>query len=228
MTDPDSVEITFVFRNSGGYVLAISPEYSRLERRCLGFDRAHQAVAFAPTWFKPIDSVNPLLRQFRRYCSSPIAPFLFTGSTYIGPRGVLTPTSTPDVHAIPGLEPLLKFEGTFIDEAAVTPDSIGWLALKVGATPKTKLAEIVSGTSQPLTRTSDPAESSTGAAAVPSRRPDSFLVEKAPSDSTTKGRDLELADTIPCLLGVNTSFGPIVCSASNHSGRHAHPGAPVF
>ena len=84
MTDPDSVEITFVFRrNSGGYVLAISPEYSRLERRCLGFDRTHQAVAFAPTWFKPIDSVHPLLPQFRRHCSGPIAPFLFTGATYL-------------------------------------------------------------------------------------------------------------------------------------------------
>jgi hypothetical protein len=33
MTDPDAVELTFVFRNSGGYVLAISPEYSRLGRR---------------------------------------------------------------------------------------------------------------------------------------------------------------------------------------------------
>ena len=95
MTDPDSVEITFVFRNSGGYVLAISPVYSRLQRRCLGFDRTHQAVAFAPTWFKPIDTVNPVLRQFRRSCSSPIAPFLFTGSTYIGPRGVF------DTHICP-------------------------------------------------------------------------------------------------------------------------------
>lgn len=36
--------------------------------------------------------------------------------------------------------------------------------------------------------TDDPEESSTGATAIPSRRPDSFLVEKAPSDSTTKGR----------------------------------------
>ena len=49
MTDPDSVEITFVFRNSGGYVLAISPEYSRLVRRCLGFDRTHQAIVTEPT-----------------------------------------------------------------------------------------------------------------------------------------------------------------------------------
>jgi hypothetical protein len=54
MTDPDSLELTFVFRKSGGYVLAISPEYSRLERRCLGFDRTFTPIATAATWFKSI------------------------------------------------------------------------------------------------------------------------------------------------------------------------------
>jgi hypothetical protein len=149
MTDPDSVEITFVFRNSGGYVLAISPEYLRLERRCLGFDRTHQAVAFAPTWFKPIDSVHPLLLQFRRHCSAPIAPFLFTGATYFGPRGVLTPASAPGIRPIPNLEPLLKFEVKFIDENEVTPESIGWLALKAAETPRPKLPRSSAGPPTP-------------------------------------------------------------------------------
>jgi hypothetical protein len=149
MTDPDSVEITFVFRNSGGYVLAISPEYLRLERRCLGFDRTHQAVAIAPTWFKPIDSVHPLLRRFRRHCSAPIAPFLFTGATYVGPRGVLTPASAPDIRPIPKLDPLLKFEVKFIDENEVTPESIGWLALKAAEKPKTTLPKSSAGPPTP-------------------------------------------------------------------------------
>ena len=130
MTDPDSVEITFVFRKSGGYVLAISPEYSRIERRLLGFDRTHRAMIVAATWFKPIDSVHPLLRNFRKLCSAPIAPFLFDGVTYVGPRSVLTPSSPPDVSPIRGLQPLLKFEVTFINEDDVTPNSTGWLALK--------------------------------------------------------------------------------------------------
>ncbi len=133
MTDPDSVEITFVFRKSGGFVLAISPEYSRLERRCLGFDRTHRAMAVAATWFKPIDSVHPLLRRFTEHCSAPTAPFVFDGVTYVGPRGVLTPSSPPDVRAIPGLDSLLKFEVTFIDEDDVTPNTTGWLALKAGS-----------------------------------------------------------------------------------------------
>ena len=149
MTDPDSVEITFVFRNSGGYVLAISPEYQRLVRRCLGFDRAHQVLVTEPTWFKPIDSVNPLLRQFRKHCSAPIAPFLFDGVTYVGPRSALTPSSPPDVRPIPGLQPLLKFEVNFIDEDAVTPNSIGWLALRAGTEPKTKLPKSSEGPPKP-------------------------------------------------------------------------------
>src|SRR5258708_1913762 len=149
MTDADSVEITFVFRNAGGYVLAISPEYSRLVRRCLGFDRTHQAIVTEPTWFKPIDSVHPLLRKFREHCSAPIAPFLFDGVTYVGPRSVLNSLSPPDVRPVPGLQPLLKFEVNFIDEDDVTPDSIGWLALKAGTEPKTRLPKSSEGPPKP-------------------------------------------------------------------------------
>ena len=130
MTDPDSVEITFVFRNCGGYVLAISPEYSRLERRCLGFNRAHRVRVINPMWFKSIPSVHPLLRKFRDYCSAPIAPFVFGGATYVGSRSVLTPQSPPEVSPTRGLKSLLKFEVTLIDEDDVTPNSIGWVALR--------------------------------------------------------------------------------------------------
>lgn len=149
MTDPDSVEITFVFRNSGGYVLAVSPEYRRLERRCLGFDRTHQAVVVGPTWFKPIDSVHPMLRRFREHSSAPVAPFLLDGVTYVGPRSVLTPSSAPDVRPISGLEPLLKFEAKFIDEDDATPDSIGWLALKAAAEPRARLPKSSAGPPPP-------------------------------------------------------------------------------
>jgi hypothetical protein len=132
MTDPDSVEVTFAFRKSGGYVLAIAPEYSRLTRRCLGFNRVHRAIALGATWFKQIDSVNPTLLQFRKHCSAPVAPFLLHAGVYIGPRGVLTAASPPDVRPIPGLKPLLKFEVTFVDEETAKPNSIGWIALRIG------------------------------------------------------------------------------------------------
>ena len=58
---------------------------------------------------------------------------MFDGVTYVGPRGVLTAVSPPDVRAILGLQPLLKFDVTLIDEDDVTPNSTGWLALEVGS-----------------------------------------------------------------------------------------------
>ena len=130
ITDPDSVEITFVFRKRGGYVLTISPEPTHLKRRCLGFDRAHQVMGVGPIWLKPIDSVHPLLQRFRNYCSSPIAPFFFDGVTYAGPTSGLRQSVPLEISPIPGLEPLLKFEVTFVDEDEVTPNSTAWVALE--------------------------------------------------------------------------------------------------
>src|SRR5260370_37017813 len=49
MTDADSVEFTFVFRNAGGNVIAISPENSRLVRRILGIVHTLQAIVTSTT-----------------------------------------------------------------------------------------------------------------------------------------------------------------------------------
>ena len=128
LTDPDSVELTFVFLKDGGYVLGITPEHSRLTRRCLGFRRAHQVMVLFTTWFKKLDSIHPALHEFREYSSRSVAPFSFGGCTYVGPRGALTPSSPPDTIPI-SPEPLLKFEVTFVDEDDVEPNSIGWVAI---------------------------------------------------------------------------------------------------
>jgi hypothetical protein len=133
-TDPDSLEMTFVFKKSGGYVLALSAEPSRLERRCLGFGRTHKPLVVSATWFRPIDSANPFLHQFRSYCTSPIAPFLFTGGVY-DPRKGLSASSPPEMAEIDGLKPLLKFDITFVDEDDAVPNTTGWIALKVGTQP---------------------------------------------------------------------------------------------
>jgi hypothetical protein len=135
MTDPDSLELAFVFRKSGGYVLAISPEYSRLQRRCLGFDRTFTPIAAAATWFKQIDSVNPLLLKFRKYCSEPIAPFSFDGVIYTGLRSGLKTSSIPPLRPIPDLKSLLKFEVEFIDEESVKPNTLGDMALNAQSRP---------------------------------------------------------------------------------------------
>lgn len=128
LTDPDSVELTFVFLRDGGYVLGITPEYSRLTRRCLGFRRAHHVLVLTAMWFKRMDSIHPALHELREYSSLSVAPFSFGGCTYVGPRSALTPSSPPDTVPIRP-EPLLKFEVAFVDEDAVEPDSIGWVAI---------------------------------------------------------------------------------------------------
>lgn len=129
LTDADSLEITFVFRKNGSYVLALSAEPSRLARRCLAFDRSHRPLTFASMWIKVMDSVKPFLFDFRKYCAAPIAPFLLAGVVYDQFAG-LSASSPPDIRPIPGLQPLLKFEATFVDEDNVTPHTSGWIALK--------------------------------------------------------------------------------------------------
>ena len=130
VTDPDSVDLSFIFLKHGGYVFGISPEPSRLRRRCLGFDRAHRVTAFSPAWFKRMDSIHPALRELRQYSSAPIAPFSFGGATYFGPRNALTPLSQPHILPVAGLDPLLKFEVTFVDEDDVVPGSLEWAAIR--------------------------------------------------------------------------------------------------
>ncbi len=135
-TDADSVELTLVFLKQGGYLLGISPEFTHLVRRCLGFDRAHRVVGVGPIWRKPIDSVHPNLQKIRDYCSSPISPFLLDGVTYKGPTLGPTHRAPSDVISVPGLQPLLKFEVTFIDEDRATPNSMAWTLLRMGSTER--------------------------------------------------------------------------------------------
>ena len=138
ITDQDSVEITFVFRKTGGYLLVISTEYSRLMRRCLGFNRVYQAGGAGCIWCKPIDSVNRFLEKFRNYSSSPIAPFFFDGVTYVDPTNGFGNSVLPDVSEIPGLNPLLKFEITLVNEDEVTKNSTAWVAIKLNSQKKTQ------------------------------------------------------------------------------------------
>lgn len=131
--DGDAVELTVVLRESGGYLLGISPEYDRLARRCVGFDRTTLSpLAFTPIWCKPINTTHPLLVELRQYMRQPIAPFLFGG---VERSGLLTGAdpSAPPVTSISGLTPILKFEITFLDESAVPPGSMGHALLRTAS-----------------------------------------------------------------------------------------------
>ena len=137
-TDPDALEVTFVFRKKGGYLLLIAPEYSRLERRCLGFDRAHRTMTSSAMWVKPIDSVHPMLRDFRTYRSQIVAPFLFGGATYHGPRSVVSSPADAALSPLPGIPAFLKFEVTLVDEVDARPHSLAWHALELDRGQETR------------------------------------------------------------------------------------------
>ena len=128
-TDPDSVELTFLFLNSGGYTLAITPQHSRFVRRCLGFDRSHQIMTLGPTWCKTMTTLHPVLRSFRHYCSQSLAPFYFGAATYTGPPNALAISSAPNIDPVTAIDPLLKFEATFVNENDVAPNTTAWIAL---------------------------------------------------------------------------------------------------
>ena len=131
-SDPDAVEITFVFKDSCSYILGISPEPSRMEQRLLGFNRTRQAISYSALWCKPIDSVHPMLLRFRdHYASTRIAPYILDGATYFGPRSAIPHAASIQLREISGLRPLLKFEVTFVHESEVAAGTIAWLAARM-------------------------------------------------------------------------------------------------
>ncbi len=129
-SDPDALEMTFVFRKNGGYVLALGPEPLRLGRRCLGFDRVHRPLISLVTWFKPIESVQPILRELMEYKKEPISPFVVVCSQYPGNLPAFGASSAAHLQDIREIRPLLKFEATFVEESQVVPGTIAELAIR--------------------------------------------------------------------------------------------------
>ena len=85
-------------------------------------------------------SVHPFLRSFRDYCSQSLAPFYFGAATYTGPRNALTTSSPPDIAPVPNVDPLLKFDATFVNQNDVTPNTTAWIALHAPCFPATPAA----------------------------------------------------------------------------------------
>lgn len=121
-SDGDSVQLSFLFLNKGGYAIGISPEITRLRTRILGFDRVHEPLYFAATWIKILDTRNPLTDKFRQYCQRLVSPFTLRAACY---RGVMA-GQTPDpllFEKLPGVKPILKFGANFSDENNVEPNT---------------------------------------------------------------------------------------------------------
>ncbi len=132
-TDGDAVELTVVLRESDGFLLGISPEYGRLARRCVGFDRTTVSpLAYIPVWSHSIRTAHRSLMQLRSYAQKPISPFLFGGVTL---SGLLTHSNpdAPPVAAVPGLTSILKFQIAFADETATEPGGMAETVLRTAS-----------------------------------------------------------------------------------------------
>ena len=134
-SDGDAVEITIVLNTAGGYTICLGPEITRLERRCFGYNRSTAALAMSAQWFKPIDSESPRIHGFRNYCSRSVAPFFFTAVSCQDVSGI----ADQPLPRLPGLESLLKFEISFVDEATAKPGTMAALALRKSRHMKRKL-----------------------------------------------------------------------------------------
>jgi hypothetical protein len=127
-SDGDAVELSIVFLKSGGYLLALSPEPSRLRRRTLGYDRSSREMLMNPIWVKPVDSTHPALLQLRQYLAEFPSPFLL-GGALLPPELVLHQGAISAIEPIRELQPILKFSATLVDEDQVDPNSAASIAL---------------------------------------------------------------------------------------------------
>ena len=142
-SDGDAVELTIVFKNDGGYLLGLSPDSQRLKQRCLGFDRVSKPILTSITWIKTLDTTSPGVRELQNYCKRLVSPFFLEAAYYKG----LTVGSTPDLsllEQIAGIDKILKFTATFVDEDHVQENSQAWLVLNIHRSKieKSKLAKL--------------------------------------------------------------------------------------
>jgi hypothetical protein len=121
-SDDDAIELTIVFLNNGGYLLGLSPEPERWQARATAGEILLEPLLMMPVWVKPIDTTHPMLRSLVDYQKGLIAPFMLDAALM---RGVLRQTTFfprlgSPFRAIPGLQPLIKFECTFVNESDTT------------------------------------------------------------------------------------------------------------
>lgn len=124
--DGDAVDVAIVLVNSGGYRVVISPEPRRALIRLRGYDRGHRRLSLTGSYIKQFDTTSPALLELKRYIAGFPSPVLIDGAWL----STLAPSpAVVDIRPIDGVSPLLKFELTIIDEAAVSPDSRSAVAL---------------------------------------------------------------------------------------------------
>jgi hypothetical protein len=72
--DGDCVDINIVLKTDGGYLIAVQPNWKRTINRVVKDDALVDLFASGATWIKTIDTTNPVLREWKAYLRSKVAP----------------------------------------------------------------------------------------------------------------------------------------------------------
>lgn len=115
--DGDSVDIHMMLKLNGTYEMWIGPEIERSTYRMVPQAELYRPLMFNVSWVKSFDSTQPVVRNLKRYCESPISPVAVTAALG-NPRRL----NVNRIDPIDGLPRLVKFELQIIDEGEAGAD----------------------------------------------------------------------------------------------------------
>ncbi len=116
--DGDSVDINIVLKNDGGYLIGMQPNWPRTINRVLKDDALVDLVFAGATWIKTIDTANPMLREWKDYLKSKIAPIKINFATVDFANGM---PKFDTIRSIPNTLSFIKF-GVTIETEEEKPD----------------------------------------------------------------------------------------------------------
>jgi hypothetical protein len=121
-TDSRAVQLSIIFQNDGGYILALSQDPWATYQRTLGFDRTLSPILISATWCKRFDTTSAFIRDLAAHFDQFVSPFYLNAALASG-AGVLTSPTPPPLMRIDGLQPLLLFSMRFLNEGDVPPNT---------------------------------------------------------------------------------------------------------
>lgn len=112
--DGDSVDITIVLKDDGGYLLGMQPNWPRMANRSRKDTALVDSIFTGATWIKTLDSTNPILRDWKEYRKSKLAPIKIRFASVESEKRVLKPGTIRD---LPGAIEFVKFDLQILTEA---------------------------------------------------------------------------------------------------------------
>lgn len=112
--DGDSVDMTIVLKDDGGYLLGMQPNWTRMANRSRKDTALVESIFTGATWIKTLDSTNPILRDWKEYRKSKLAPIKIRFATVESEKRVPKPGTIRD---LPGAIEFVKFDLQILTEA---------------------------------------------------------------------------------------------------------------